>query len=235
MTSAAATIQSNLARVQQQIADAAAEAGRTADDIQLVGVTKYVDAIAAQALYDAGCQQLGESRPQHLAEKAEALADVPIQWHMIGHLQRNKVRRVLPIVSLIHSGDSHRLLEAIDRIADEENLGSIRTLIEVNVSGEGAKHGFAPVEVKPALERIVELERVQVVGLMCMAGRGSAGDEPRRYFAALRTLRDELLPDCPSRVSLSELSMGMSGDFVAAIQEGATIVRVGSALFEGVR
>ncbi|MCG8583887.1 MAG: YggS family pyridoxal phosphate-dependent enzyme [Pirellulales bacterium] len=234
MNDTADIVRSNLARVQDQIADAAASADRNADDISLVGVTKYVEADVARVLFDAGCKQLGESRPQQLVEKAESLAEVPIEWHMIGHLQRNKVRRVLPLVSLIHSGDSLRLVEAIDRIAAEENIASVRVLIEVNVSGEEAKHGFAPSDVAPSLDALSQLEHVEIAGLMCMARRGSQGDEARRDFAALRELRDRLATNCPDATSLSELSIGMSGDFAEAIREGATIVRVGSALFEGV-
>ena len=234
LPSTAAIIERNLARVRQQISDAAAESGRSADAIQLVGVTKYVNADAATELYSAGCANLGESRPQQLTARAEALAHLPIQWHLIGHLQRNKVRRVLPIVSLIHSGDSLKLIEAVDRIAADEGIATARMLIEVNISGEDAKHGFAPDEVGPALATIGLLEHVQIVGLMCMAGRGTDGTAARRDFASLRDLRDRLLPDCPDSVSLGELSMGMSGDFVEAIGEGATLVRVGSALFEAI-
>lgn len=235
MSDTAAIVQQNLGRVRQTIADAAADSGRTANEIQLVGVTKYVESDVARALSDAGCLALGESRPQQLVEKANALADTSIQWHMIGHLQRNKVRRVLPITSLIHSGDSLRLLEAIDRIATEDDLPGIRVLLEVNVSGEEAKHGFAPEDVKPALAPLAQLTHVEIAGLMCMARRASQGEGARRDFAKLRELRDQLRADCPDSISLDALSMGMSGDYADAIREGATIVRVGSALFEGVR
>ncbi|HID76472.1 MAG TPA: YggS family pyridoxal phosphate-dependent enzyme, partial [Planctomycetaceae bacterium] len=186
-----------------------------------------------RALVEAGCSLLGENRPQALWEKAAALDDLPIQWHMIGHLQRNKVRRTLPLVSMVQSADSQRLVEAIDRVAGELGL-AMPILLEVNVSGEPAKHGFAPDEVERVLEQVVRYTHVEVRGLMCMAGLEGGPERARRDFAALRTLRDRLETVALPAVRLDELSMGMSGDYEAAIEEGATIVRIGSALFEGV-
>jgi pyridoxal phosphate enzyme (YggS family) len=234
VSSTAAIIQENLACVRQQIADAAAAVGRAPDEIRLVGVTKYVDSPTTQTLFEAGCTDLGESRPQQLCDKAETLAATPIAWHMIGHLQRNKIRRILPHVSLIHSGDSLKLIEAVDRIAAEDNIAQVRMLIEVNISGEQAKHGFSPDEVQPALDTIGNLTHIKIAGLMCMARRTGESDAAQTDFANLRELRDRLLTTCPESISLAELSMGMSGDFSAAIAEGATIIRVGSALFSGI-
>ena len=134
---------------------------------------------------------------------------------------------------MVESADSPRLVEAIDRIAGELSL-RMPILLEVNVSGEAAKHGFDPEAVGPMLEALPGCANVEARGLMCMAGLGSGPEAARRDFAALRDLRDCLRPDCPEGVGLDELSMGMSGDYEAAIQEGATIVRIGSALFEGV-
>ncbi len=225
-------IRDNLARVRQQIADAAARSGRTAEAVKLVAVTKSAGEPAIRALVEAGCRDLGESRPQQLWERAARLADLPIRWHMIGTLQRNKVRRTLPLVHTLQSADSPTLVEAVDRIAAELSL-CVPVLLEVNVSGEGAKHGFDPAAVEPFLEELARLEHIEVRGLMCMAGLEGGAERARRDFAALRELRDRLRPSCPGRVSLDELSMGMSGDFEAAIEEGATIVRIGSALFEG--
>jgi PLP dependent protein len=230
MSETAAHITENLARVRQQIADAAARSGRSADEITLVGVTKYVTAEVARPLAEAGCLDLGESRPQQLWDKAAALADLPIRWHAIGHLQRNKARRTAPLATLIHSVDSPRLLEALE----EACTGPLSVLLEVNISGESAKHGFAPGQIEPVLAELPVFRHVAVRGLMCMAGLEGGLDEARRDFSALRELRDRLRACCPPQITLEELSMGMSGDFQVAIEEGATIVRVGSALFEGV-
>jgi len=232
MQQVAQRIAENLARVRGRIADAAARAGRAANEVRLVAVTKYVGLGEAWALAAAGCRTLGESRPQQLWEKAEALSDAGVRWHMIGHLQRNKVRRTLPLVAMIESVDSPRLLEAVDHAAGE--LGSeMPVLLEVNVSSEEAKHGFEPEAVEPFLEELPRYGHVQVRGLMCMASFSGGLEAARRDFAALRELRDRLRPNCPEGVRLDELSMGMSGDFEVAIEEGATIVRVGSLLFEG--
>jgi hypothetical protein len=163
---------------------------------------------------------------------APLLRDEPIRWHMIGHLQRNKIRRTLPEVDMIHSGDSPRLLMAVDRIAGELSL-RMPMLLEVNISGEADKGGFAPEDVEGFLAA-VELRHVEIRGLMAMASLEGGPDAARRDFRRLRRLRDRLRRSCPAAVDLSELSMGMSGDYEAAIEEGATIVRVGSALFEGV-
>ena len=229
-----AIVADNLARVRQQILDAANAAGRNADEIQLVGVTKYVGPNLAAALFDAGCQNLGESRPQQLWDKASELGDRPVHWHMIGHLQRNKIRRTLAYSSLIHSGDSVRLIEAVGRIAEELAIEQVPLLIEVNISGDDAKHGFAPEKVEAALDEISTFSRVQIRGLMGMASREGDRETASSDFARLRALRERLASVCPDSISLAELSMGMSGDFREAICEGSTIVRIGSALYEGV-
>jgi pyridoxal phosphate enzyme (YggS family) len=226
-------IAENLQRVRAQIAEAAARAGRRADEVRLVGVTKYVGVAETEALLAAGLRDLGESRPQELWRKAEALSRQDVQWHLIGHLQRNKVRRTLPLAPLIHSADSLRLLKAVHEEAESLDLTS-QVLLEVNVSGEAAKHGLAPEDVEPLLPAVAALRRVQVAGLMTMASLSGGREQARRDFARLRESRDRLAPICPAEVSLSELSMGMSGDFDLAIEEGATVVRVGSALLEGI-
>ena len=226
-------IADNLARVRQRIADRAARSGRSADEIALVAVTKYVGEAEVRALVEAGCTVLGESRPQQLWPKAETLRDLPIRWHMVGHLQRNKARRTLPLVEMVHSADTPQLVETIDRIAGE--LGRpMPILLEINVSGESAKHGFAPGDVEPLLAQLPGYANVKVRGLMCMAGFHGSPEAARRDFAALRELRDRLRPNCPEAVPLEDLSMGMSGDYEVAIEEGATIVRIGSAWYEGV-
>lgn len=237
----AARLAENLARVRERIARAAARSGRPPEAVQLVGVTKYAPAEVTRALALAGLADLGESRPQSLWDKAAALADLPIRWHLVGHLQRNKVRRTLPLVSLVHSIDSRRLLTAIDEertLAAETggytSVEPLSALLEVNISGDAAKHGFQPAEIEPLLAELPKFRHVRIGGLMAMAALEGGADRARQDFAALRQLRDRLQTLAPAEVSLAELSMGMSDDYEAAIEEGATIVRIGSALFEGV-
>lgn len=232
-------LKENLHHVQQRIADAAKKSGRAPDEITLVGVTKYVDAEVTRTFVEAGCKVLGESRPQKLWEKADALSDLDIQWHLIGHLQRNKVKQSLGYVSLIHSIDSLRLLNAVEKAARQQGVIA-QVLLEVNVSGEDAKHGFSLAQegnaIKEVLPSIAEMKSVKVEGLMAMAGLNGGLDDARHEFGQLRELRDQLVAHgLPSNVALNELSMGMSNDYEIAIEEGATIVRVGSALFDGVR
>lgn len=221
----------NLHRVRDRIAEAAVAAGRSPDEVTLVGVSKYVDAATTCLLADAGLPTLGEARPQQLWDKASApeLVDARIDWHLIGHLQRNKVRRTLPLVKLVHGVDSERLLRAISdesSAAASAHRGPTRLLLEINISGDAHKHGFTPPQVEELISRFTQFPHVRLCGLMGMAAREGGVAVARQNFAALRELRDQLLPG-------SELSMGMSGDFEAAIAEGSTIVRVGTALWEG--
>lgn len=231
MSDLAARIAGNVARIRDRIARSAVRAGRRADEVRLVAVTKYVELDEIRALVAAGCTELGESRPQQLWQRAETLRDLPVRWHMIGHLQRNKVERTLPLVELIHSVDSQRLAAAIDE-ASGKMARPMPILLEVNVSGEAAKHGLGPDEVEPLLATLAGCHNLAVRGLMCMASLEGELEAARRDFAALRGLRDRLRNNCPPGIVLDDLSMGMSGDFEVAIEEGATIVRVGSALFE---
>jgi hypothetical protein len=230
MNNDAARIAENVACVRGRIADAAARSGRPAHQITLVAVTKYVPVEMVRPLIAAGCVELGESRPQQLWEKAAALGQEPVRWHLIGHLQRNKVRRTLPLVGMIHSIDSARLLAAVE----EECSHPLPALLEVNISGEAAKQGLAPESIEAVLAAAAGCRNVAVRGLMCMASLDGGPEAARRDFAALRELRDRLRPRCPPGVTLQDLSMGMSGDYEIAIEGGATMVRVGSALFEGV-
>lgn len=226
-------IADNLAQVRQHIADAAGRSGRKSEEIVLVAVTKYVGVELIEPLIEAGATTLGESRPQQFWPKAEALAGRSIQWHMIGQLQRNKIRRTLPLVELTHSADSLRLVEAVDRIAGELSLRA-PILLEVNTSGDEAKHGFSPDQIERSLTDLATFPNVEIRGLMCMAGLDTDAEGARGDFAALRQLRDQLRGNCPIGIRLDELSMGMSGDYEVAIEEGATLVRVGSALYEGI-
>lgn len=223
-------IADNVARIRERIASAAQRSGRCADDITLVAVTKYGGPEQVHALLRAGCRDLGESRPQELWRKIEAIADASLRWHLIGHLQRNKIRRTIPLVTLIHSADSERLLQAINQIAGEMSR-VCDVLLEVNISGDAAKHGFAPDELASLAPRLTEFDHLSCHGLMAMASFEGGIQRARRDFIALRELRDRLV-EGNANLALDELSMGMSSDFEVAIEEGATIVRVGSALLE---
>lgn len=217
--------------VVDEVHQCASSAGRDVDSVTIVGVSKYVDAETTQLLVEAGCRHLGENRPQSLWQKAETLSlDPSVRWHMIGHLQRNKIRRTLRCRPIIHSVDSGRLLAAIAEQSTELDE-PMSLMLEVNISGERAKTGMLADELAGLLERL-PIGGVRVIGLMAMAGWGTDRDEARRQFAATRTLRDRLTAQ--SGIELPELSMGMSGDFAEAIAEGSTMVRIGSRLFEGV-
>ncbi|MFO0818832.1 MAG: YggS family pyridoxal phosphate-dependent enzyme [Pirellulales bacterium] len=232
MTTRDAIIARNLADIRRRMADAASRAGRRAEETRLVAVTKYVSESDIRSLLAAGVSEIGESRPQQLRQRAEQLAEAKANWHLIGHWQRNKVRAVLPFVSLLHAGDSLRLLEAVHEEAMARG-SRLDVLLEVNISRDAAKHGFAPSELEPLLPRLAELNGIRVRGLMAMSGLESDSTKTRREFAAVRELRDQLRRISPAELSWDELSLGMSGDFEIGIEEGATWVRVGSALFEG--
>jgi pyridoxal phosphate enzyme (YggS family) len=226
-----AKIVTNLIRVRDRIARAAEQAGRLASDIRLVGVTKYVDISTAAELFAAGCADLGESRPQELWHKAADPRLSQAHWHLVGHLQRNKVPRTLPLVALIHSVDNERLLSAIDERAAAEGL-TVDVLLEINCSGDVAKHGLSESGARALVEQLDRYPHVRVRGLMTMARLQGGRAAARQDFATLRRLRGDLQSHCPFGTSLHELSMGMSGDLEEAVAEGATIVRVGTALFE---
>ncbi|MEO1498322.1 MAG: YggS family pyridoxal phosphate-dependent enzyme [Planctomycetota bacterium] len=226
-------VRGNLERVRDRIAAACDTAGRAIEGVRLVGVSKYVGPYPTAQLAVAGCRDLGESRPQQLWEKAETLAldGCEVRWRMIGHLQRNKVARTVPISDSIDSVDSRRLLKAIDQAADQ--AGKRQTvLLEVNCSGDAEKHGFSPAEVDAVLAERDTWPHVEIDGLMTMAAREGGPDIARQNFHDLRELRDKLRNT--NGTKLDELSMGMSGDFEAAIAEGSTLVRIGSALWEGI-
>lgn len=236
MTNVPERLRENLAAVRGRIAEACRLAGRRPEEVRLVGVTKYVSADLAAALAAAGSSDMAESRPQALWAKAEALAAVvpAPRWHLVGHLQRNKVRRTIGLTTLVHSLDSLRLAEAID--AEARSLARpCDVLVEVNLAGDPGRTGVAERDVEPLVAALEPLTHVRLCGLMGMAsvpdGPG-AGVAARREFARLRELRDRLRSRIAAR--LDELSMGMSGDFEEAILEGATLVRVGTALWEGV-
>lgn len=226
-------IHQNLAAVHERMANAAQRSGRRPGAVRLVAVTKYVGPEEIELLVEAGCSTLGENRAQALWAKSAALAHLPIHWHLVGHLQRNKVARTLPLVEMIQSVDSLRLLAALDQAA-VSRANALPVLCEVNISGEPTKTGLPPEDLEPILGQLPRFPHVAVQGLMTLAGLEGGLDQARRDFAALRNLRDRLQAVCPEGVRLQELSMGMSGDFEVAIEEGATIVRIGTALFEGI-
>ena len=226
----------NWRRVHGRVAEACTKAGRELASVRVVGVTKYVDMAQTMALYNAGCHDLGESRPQAFWEKATLFADndVRVRWHMIGHLQRNKVAKTTPYNPVFHTIDSIRLAKAISRSATELSM-VCEGLIEVNLSEDVRRSGLLPDHLLDSTSQILELPGVSIRGLMGMASHPEAGREPRQEFAHLRELRDGLTDRFPDAGGLPELSMGMSGDFEDAIFEGSTMVRIGSALFHGLK
>lgn len=217
-----------IASVRSRIADACRRAGRDPAGVTLVGITKTVSPVVAAVAAALGLRDLGESRPQELWRKADAVTGV--NWHLIGHLQRNKLDRTAPLVSLVHSVDSERLLDAFDAFGRKRGV-PVPLLLEVNCSGEAAKGGLAPDALPALADKLPRLAGVAVRGLMTMAAYSDDPQQARPTFVLLRGLRDRMRP--ATGLPLADLSMGMSGDFEVAVEEGATLVRVGTTLFEG--
>ncbi len=220
-------IAGNLGRVQAQISEAAKKSGRGHDDIQLVAISKTHEAEKVRAAFDAGQQLFGESRVQEARAKIPLLPSAA-RWHFVGRLQKNKVRHALPLFELFHSVDSLELARQMDRIADEEGLHP-RVLLELNVAGEGSKIGFAPDLLRKQMEELLGLRRLTIEGLMALPPLAPEAEASRKYFVLLRELRDQFAAEF--QIALPQLSMGMTGDFTVAIEEGATLVRVGTAIF----
>ena len=221
----------NLHRVRERIAAACARAGRSPDEVTLIAVTKYAQLDWVRGLIDLGVSDLGESRPQQLVTRAEQLPP-HIRWHQIGHLQRNKADILLPVASRIHSVDSLRLIEHLAKSAIKLGCRP-RILLEVNVSGEASKDGFVVDELLTAWPLILEHDSLTLDGLMTMAPLEDNPEAARPAFRGLCELRDRLRNSSGGHCQLPDLSMGMSGDFEIGIEEGATLIRVGSSLFEG--
>ena len=222
-------IVANLREMRERLAAAAARSGRTAGAVRLVAVTKAVDVETVRILLAAGQRDLGENRAQQLRDRAAALAGADIAWHMIGRLQRKNAKYVVPVAAMIHSVDSAELAEEIGRRATA--LGRrAACLLEVN-SGEEQKAGVEPAEAPAIARAIAAVDGIDLVGLMTMAPLAENAEAVRPVFAALRELSDRLNRDAALPRPLTELSMGMTQDFEVAIEEGATIVRVGTALF----
>ena len=227
------TISRNLKTVRERIAAALERSGRASDSCRLLAVTKHRMPEEVAAIARAGQTDLGENRVQEADGKVPECVGLGVEakWHLIGHLQRNKVKKALALFSTIHSVDSVRLLEAIAREADSRGVRP-EVFLEVNVSGEESKHGLAPGDVEDACRCAAGLASIKLVGLMTMAPFTDDAETARPFFKALRELRDELNTRAAYPEALTELSMGMSGDFEVAAEEGATWVRVGTALFE---
>ncbi len=223
----AANIPDNLARVRQTISQAERAAGRPEGSVQLIAVTKTHPVDVIQKAIDAGQLMFGENRVQEARAKIPELSS-RIQWHLIGHLQSNKIRPALPLFQLIHGVDSVELLADIDRLAAELGLFP-RILLQVNLAGEASKFGFSPAKLLEQVETIAGFKRANIEGLMTIPPLAPSPEHSRPYFVALRELRDRLAHE--SGFALPELSMGMSDDYQVAIAEGATMVRVGTAIF----
>lgn len=224
-----AAIADNLLRIQERMAGACERSGRKPTDVELLAVSKTFPVEVIQEAVDAGQTLFGENKVQELLAKQPALPS-RLRWHIIGHLQSNKVRKCLPLVQAIHSVESLDLAQDINRIGGELGLFP-KVYLEVNVAAESTKHGFKPEALKHHLDALYKLDRLEIQGLMCIPPFEANVEQCRRYFVFLRELRDglEKLGGAP----LPKLSMGMSHDFEVAIEEGSTIVRVGSAIFGG--
>jgi len=221
------TIAENLELVKARIAQAAVKSKRSPDDIELVAVAKTHSAEAVREAIDAGHSLFGESKVQEARAKIPLLPS-NLRWHFIGHLQKNKVRHALPLFELIHSVDSLELAQAIDRIAQDDGLHP-RVLLEVNVAAEASKFGFQPDKLRQEMESLLALPRLSIEGLMCIPPLGQDAEASRKYFITLRELRNTF--ESEFDLKLPRLSMGMTNDYTVAVEEGATLVRVGTAIF----
>ncbi len=223
----------NYLSVMDRIQSAASRSARPTSAIQMVGVTKYVGANIARMLVEIGCSRLAESKPQMLWEKASALSDLPIDWHLIGHLQRNKAKRTIPLISTMHSLDSARVFEEIQKVTFNCDI-PLKLLLEINVSGDPEKSGMLVSDAESLLqtwkETSVQCPALTIAGLMGMGSVARGKDRARGDFERLRNLRD--MWQSRYEMPLDELSMGMSDDFEEAIEEGSTMVRIGSILFQ---
>jgi len=222
-------ISSNLEKVREKIAKAASKAGRNPQDIQLVAVSKTVDIKRVKQAIEAGATILGENYIQESRKKIEELGR-SVRWDFIGHLQSNKVKHAVDLFEMIHSVDRLSLAQEINKVA-EKRKEKVRILVQVNISGEEAKSGIDPEGVISLVRDIAPLRNLSLEGLMTMPPYFGDPEEARPYFISLRELRDRILGENIEGISLKELSMGMSGDFEVAIEEGSTLVRVGTAIF----
>ena len=217
----------NLECVRGQITQAAAKAGRTLEEVELVAITKTHPAEKVREAVDAGHTLFGESRVQEARAKIPELPS-NLRWHFVGHLQKNKIRHALPLFELFHGIDSLALAQEMNRMAAEEG-GHPSVLLEVNVAEEGSKFGFKAETLRGEMESLLALPRLSIEGLMCIPPLADKAEASRKFFGQLRKLRDSLEKEFDLR--LPHLSMGMTQDFWIAVEEGATLVRVGTAIF----
>ena len=222
-------LKENLKRVEDKITASCEHSGRNREDVTLIAVSKTKPVETLQEAYNIGVRVFGENKVQELVEKYETLPK-DIHWHMIGHLQRNKVKYIIDKVDLIHSVDSLRLAETIDREAKKHNL-TANILIEVNVAGEDSKFGVPPEELENLVDGISHFSNIQVRGLMTIAPFVENAEENRAVFARLRKLSVDIAAKNIDNVNMGLLSMGMTNDYEVAIEEGATIIRVGTGIF----
>ncbi len=222
-------LKENLARVEENIKKACEHAGRDRQEVTLIAVSKTKPVEMLQEIYDEGIRVFGENKVQELVDKYEVLPK-DIKWQMIGHLQRNKVKYIIDKVDLIHSVDSIRLAETIDKEAEKKGI-TANILIEVNVAKEDTKFGLMPEEVDDFIDQLANYKHIQVKGLMTIAPFVSDPEENRPIFARLRELSVDIGKKNVDNINMSVLSMGMTNDYQVAIEEGATMVRVGTGIF----
>ena len=221
------SIETRLTEVKNKISETAKACGRNPDDIKLIAVTKTYSTSAMNEAIRLGVTDVGENKPQEVRDKFDDV--LPVKWHLIGHLQTNKVKYVIDRCCMIHSVDSIKLMQEIERLAKAHNR-HIDILIQVNISGEDTKSGISPNELDTLLSYAEQLEFTHVKGLMTIAPKGDS-DEVSVHFKNMKELFDKTSEKNYKNVSMEELSMGMSGDFQTAIKYGATIVRIGSLIF----
>ena len=221
-------LKKNTELVFQQIADASQEANRALDAVSVIAVTKYVDVQTAEALLPLGVRHIGENRVDKFLEKYQALKDYPVTWHLIGTLQRRKVKEVIPFVDYFHALDSLKLAQEIQKRTDHV----IKCFLQVNISGEDSKQGFSKEELLELLPELAKLDQIEYVGLMTMAPFEADSDELKEIFKDTQALQAEIREKQIPNMPMTELSMGMSRDFKEAIQFGSTFVRIGTAFFK---
>ena len=221
-------LKKNTELVFQQIADASQKANRNLDAVSVIAVTKYVDVQTAEALLSLGIHHIGENRVDKFLEKYQALKDYPVTWHLIGTLQRRKVKEVIPYVDYFHALDSLKLAQEIQKRTDHV----IKCFLQVNISGEESKHGFSKEELLELLPELAKLDQIEYVGLMTMAPFEADSDELKEIFKDTQALQAEIREKQIPNMPMTELSMGMSRDFKEAIQFGSTFVRIGTAFFK---
>lgn len=220
----------NLNHINQEILLACEKAQRSVSDVTMIAVTKSVESQTAKELAKLGVVNMAENRVDKLLEKKMALKDFSvIKWHLIGNLQRRKVKLVINEIDYFHALDSFKLAEEIQKRAEKE----ISCFVEVNITGEESKHGFKPAEVLPFVQEIAEFDKIKVIGLMTMAPLNTSEKELHEVFSELKKLQCVISDQHLSNAPCTELSMGMSNDFPIAIEEGATFVRIGTAIFRG--